>query len=124
VRLTTLQVYEQMFRMGPRRSGRTVGNIIAAVAAKENFGRSTIVVAQTNMRPQIRYEMNETLGIPVEAQPDIVTLQNVTDARGPFFVDHYATDRVIDSFTRELAGRDAEITYLKRRLQEYEGRFS
>jgi hypothetical protein len=123
-RLKPLEVYKQMYRMGPRRSGRTVGNIIAATNSYGYFGKkSTIVVAQHALVDNTYREMKDTLRIPTSLQPNVVTLDKVTDHHGPFFPDHYTTERVIGSFQLALVQAEDEIAQLKRTLQDYEGRF-
>ena len=108
-----VELYKQMTRMGPRRSGRSVGNIVAADNVAGSVGRAVVVVASGAHIAQAQRDIDRfTLNDGVY----VTSLQEVRSYRGPFMLDHYAVERVVSSLT-------SEISTLRKLLQEYEARF-
>ena len=115
--MDVIDKYHQMVRMGPRRSGRTVGNVLSAANAAGKYGKATIVVAQDGMIPQVNKDIVDYIGHgPLADSINVTSLGRVQAYSGPFMLDHYAVDKVVSTLVKE-------ITFLRARMQENEARF-
>ena len=115
---STVDKYKQLIHMGPRRSGRTVANLIAAsIVASYRGGDATVVVVNQDMVKQIDREWTDIVyRMGFHRKPKVATLHNMTSYRGPFFVDHYAVEHMFSEIIKENA-------HLTDRVTELEGKF-
>ena len=115
--MNVVETYHQMARMGPRRSGRTVGNVLSAANVAGRHGRATIVVALDGMIQQVEADVKQFVGRgKVGSSIDVTSLNRVRGFAGPFMLDHYAVDKVVSTLEKE-------ISYLRTRVQQIEARF-
>ena len=109
-----VEKYKQLIHMGPRRSGRTVANLIAASIVAANRGDAAVVVANQAMVEQIDREWTDIVGkMGFTRKPKVTTLENMTSYRGPFFVDHYAHEHMFSEIIKENARLTDMVTELQ-----------
>jgi hypothetical protein len=120
--IDTLDTYRQMVSMGPRRSGRSVANVMAAGVVARRHGRATIVAANAAHAQQLRRDAIE-FGVRGVHPVEVVTLAGVRSAGGPFFPDHYTIDTVIQRYSHEIKRLRKEVERRNAYIMDLTGEF-